>query len=211
MDIDTFTPYLRKQLVLAGLDATKLDRSIALSNKESDDFTNQMQKNSEKGFKLFHDYIKAEQAKTHELEKMLDNMKNPPKLLSDSAIPLAEYVSQSVDIGASTLEKYEKWQQDTQASMTQSLKNPVAPDRKLISIQSQLSRLMAVSGPLPATATPGTSAGYAPLYEGIFILSPITKTQTRLFDYTDGVSAEDEVNIVDIDKDGDNDYIYMLG
>lgn len=70
--------------------------------------------------------------------------------------------------------------------------------------------MMAASGPLPATATPGTAAGYSPLYDGIFVLSPITKIQTRLFDYTDGVSAEDEANRVDIDRDGDDDYIYML-
>ncbi len=98
MDIEMFTPYLRKQLVLAGLDATELDRSITLSHKESDELTMKMQKNSQEGFRLFRQYIDAEEAKTHELEKMLDTMKNPPKLLTDTTIPLAQYISESADI-----------------------------------------------------------------------------------------------------------------
>lgn len=144
-----------------------------------------MQKNAQEGFRLFRKYIDAEQAQTHELEKMLDTMKDPPKLLTDTAIPLAQYVSETIDHPADALTKYETWQENTQKSLEKSTKITLSPDRKLTSIQSQLSRMMAASGPLPATATPGTTAGYSPLYEGIFILSPITKIQTRLFDYTD--------------------------
>ena len=222
MEIDSFIPYFRQQLVLAWLDATELDRSLALSRKESIAVTTKMQKNTEKGFQFFHKYIKEEQAKTHELEKMLDNMKNPPKLMVDRAIPLAQYVSDPVDRGADALDTYQSWQQETQSSFAESLKKPIIPDRKLVSLQWQLHRLLAASGPLPATSTPGTTVGYSPLYEGIFVLSPLTKKQTRLFDYTDWLSTEDKVSIVDIDKDStidldgdgikdnDRDYIFLL-
>lgn len=40
----------------------------------------------------------SEQANIHELEKMLDHMKHPPKLLTDTTIPLAQYISDSVDL-----------------------------------------------------------------------------------------------------------------
>lgn len=97
--------------------------------------TTKMQKNTEKGFQFFHKYIKEEQAKTHELEKMLDNMKNPPKLMVDRAIPLAQYVSDPVDRGADALDTYQSWQQETQSSFAESLKKPIIPDRKLVSLQ----------------------------------------------------------------------------
>ncbi len=35
--------------------------------------------------------------------------------------------------------------------------------------------------------------------------------QTRLFDYTDIIDPESHADAVDIDRDGDDDYIYILG
>jgi hypothetical protein len=210
MDVDEFAPYLRKNLLLAGIDTKEFDRSMILAGKESDEITEKMQKNSREWFQLFRKYIRAEEAKTKELEKMLDRMKNPSPLLSERAIPLAEYVSDSPDIATEALEKYDSWQIRTQKSVVQWANSPTPIDRKLASIQGQIGRMIAASGPLPATATPGTAAWYSPNYEWIFILTPISKTQTRLFDYVDGVSSEDEVSVLDIDKDGDTDYIFMI-
>ena len=55
-------------------------------------------------------YLRSQEAETHELEKMLENMKYPPSILSDRAIPLAEFTSQDRDISTTTLEKYEQWE-----------------------------------------------------------------------------------------------------
>ena len=55
------------------------------------------------------------------------------------------------------------------------------------------------------------ASGYNPLYTGIYIQTPLSKTQIRLFDYVDLVTKKDSVDVVDIDRDGDLDYIYMLG
>jgi hypothetical protein len=54
------------------------------------------------------------------------------------------------------------------------------------------------------------TAGYSPRLEGIYILSPETQTQTRLFDYIDGVGEEDRVEAYDIDRDEDKDYLFLL-
>lgn len=110
MDIDTFAPYLRKQLILAGLDARGLDRSMVKARTESDAFTQKMQKESDRGFTLIRQYLDAETAKTHELEKMLDRMQDPSSLLADRDIPLAQFVSERSDISDRALEKYTSWQ-----------------------------------------------------------------------------------------------------
>lgn len=52
-------------------------------------------------------------------------------------------------------------------------------------------------------------AGYAPAFDGVFILTP-SGVQTRLFDYTDALSPEERLDTVDIDKDGDKDYMFRL-
>lgn len=48
MDTDAFAPYLRKELVLAGLDATRFDRDMRKARLESDALTEKMQENSKK-------------------------------------------------------------------------------------------------------------------------------------------------------------------
>jgi hypothetical protein len=41
---------------------------------------------------------------------MLDRMKNPPEMLSDRSIPMAQFVSEKIDIADRALEKYDTWQ-----------------------------------------------------------------------------------------------------
>lgn len=69
---------------------------------------------------------------------------------------------------------------------------------------------MANAAVTQTSPAPNTAAGYNPKYEGIYILTPISKKQTRLFDYTDLVSPDDTVQITDIDGDRDDDYIFLL-
>lgn len=49
---------------------------------------------------------------------MLDTMRNPPSLLSDSAISLAQYVADTPDLTEKALYKYESWQIDTLDTVT---------------------------------------------------------------------------------------------
>lgn len=76
-------------------------------------------------------------------------------------------------------------------------------------MQSKLSRLASLN-----TASVGTSSsiasGYSPSFNGIYILTP-SGYQTRLFDYLDELTGNEKVETVDIDKDGDMDYLYVMG
>lgn len=64
-----------------------------------------------------------------------------------------------------------------------------------------------------ANAVPESSStladGYAPNYQGIYVLTP-SGTQTRLFDYITPVTEDTRVDSLDIDRDGDTDYMYIL-
>ena len=213
MDVDIFAPYLRKELLLAWLDVRVFDRSMMKARTESDVFTQKMQKDSDRWFTLIRQYLDAETAKTHELEKMLDRLQDPSTLLADRDIPLAQLVSERSDIWDRAHEKYIKWQASQSLSLSQKTETPSSPDPQIESIRGQLGRMIALD-PTPS-AQPvwvgPTAAWYSPKYEGIFILTPVTKTQTRLFDYTDLLAREDTADVVDIDRDGDQDYIFLLG
>ncbi len=41
-------------------------------------------------------------------------------------------------------------------------------------------------------------------------MTPKTRKQTRLFDYIDPVNKNTKVSVLDIDKDGDNDFLFVL-
>ena len=53
------------------------------------------------------------------------------------------------------------------------------------------------------------ASGYSPKFEGIYILTP-SGVQTRLFDYVEPLQGDETVNTVDIDRDGDSDYLYLM-
>ncbi len=79
-----------------------------------------------------------------------------------------------------------------------------------LSLQGKLSRVIAAT---TTNAAPGSNSslasGYAPNYQGIYIRTP-SGVQTRLFDYITPISSDTHVESVDIDRDGDTDYIYIL-
>jgi len=171
-----------------------------------------MMRSSTQGFDLIRKYIQAEEAKNKETEKMLDRMKNPKNLLSDTDAPLAEFTSLPEDQSREVLSRYKSWQQKSLRLDPSSLKVDDSSARQIASLRGQMSRLLAdtsSSSSSSSTSSP-TAAGYSPNYEGVFIITPISLVQTRLFDYIDLLGEDDHVETGDIDRDGDRDYIFLL-
>jgi hypothetical protein len=76
-------------------------------------------------------------------------------------------------------------------------------------LSRRVSRLAANSATPSAGDVIDTAAGYTPNFQGIYILTE-KGTQTRLFDYTQTLQKTDVSTKVDIDRDGDMDYLYIL-
>lgn len=76
--------------------------------------------------------------------------------------------------------------------------------------QTDTESVIARANPKIPTSTPAPT-GYAPRFEGIYILTEPSETQVKLFDYTELVDASTEVVVIDVDQDGDKDYLYVLG
>lgn len=76
--------------------------------------------------------------------------------------------------------------------------------------QTDTESVIARANPKIPTSTPAPT-GYTPRFEGIYILTEPSETQVKLFDYTELVDASTEVVVIDVDQDGDKDYLYVLG
>lgn len=63
--------------------------------------------------------------------------------------------------------------------------------------------------PSPADTEASIAPGYIPNFKGIYIVTS-QGTQTRLFDYTDSLQKDDVSTRIDIDNDGDMDYLFLL-
>lgn len=164
----------------AGLDVAKFDRSLVKARREADDFTKKLEDQNTEGFRLFREFLHAEEAESKEMEKMIDAMRKGNTLLSLSDTPYASFVSDAPSLSDSALARLNRQQNARLIAMDTD--KPDDLGQKLASIGSRMNRLLA-AGPGPAPAS-SAAAGYSPSFNGIYILSPVTKTQTRLFDYT---------------------------
>lgn len=117
MDVETFTPYLRKELLTSGLDVTAFDRAIETARYEADELTTKMYTDQKQGFSHLRKYLEAEQADTHELEKSLERLQHKDTLLSNTALPLAEFVSLDTDMSTPAMMQYKNWQNENMAEL----------------------------------------------------------------------------------------------
>lgn len=140
------------------------------------------------------------------MEKFIDRLKNGNTLLSSRDVPQTVFVSETPSLSDSALNRYNRYQKKRLASNDSFV--PDDFDQKLASIGNRMSRLLAAGvGP---NGSSSSAQGYSPSFNGIYILSPISKTQTRLFDYTSLLQGDEEADVTDIDGDGDNDYLFLL-
>lgn len=181
LTVDEFTPYLRSELLKAGLDVGKFDRSLFKARKEADDLTKKLEDQNKESFRLLREYLHAEEAETKEMEKFIDRLQKGDTLLSLEDTPYANFVSDTPNISESALTRFTKYQNTRLTSSVEVRPDPL--EQSLTSIQKRMNRLIAATSS-SSNASPPTAAGYSPSFDGIYILTPVSKTQTRLFDYT---------------------------
>lgn len=143
LDTDEFSAYFRSELIANGRDVSSLDKSLAKARIESEETTAEILENHETQVRLLKQYIQAEEAKTKEIEKLIDTLKNPPPLLSGNDIPTATFVSRETDRIASALAKYEDFITDSYVAETDV--DETGYEKSLRSYQGRMDRLMAAS------------------------------------------------------------------
>jgi len=170
--------------------------------------------NNEK-FSALRKYLNAEYESTAVLKQKIDLLTKNDKTLASSNTVRSEFVAlNSLSDNSSYLaniynEKFGEipsvqnlwWQASLQ-------KQDIVPNTVLSSLQKKVAVLDNSSS--SPSSSPSLSPGYTPNFQWIYILTP-SGSQTRLFDYVDPLLGDEKAEAVDIDKDGDLDYIFIMG
>lgn len=209
LSTDAFYPYLRSQMVAANLDYAKLDRSMRGARMESEKIVNDFVKTHTESFRLMQSYLDAEMADTKEIEHLIDRLsEDHPRLLSDT-ISAAQFVSNSPSLSDIAGQKYEQYVAK-QSRLTQKYSSENTLDTDIVrSFHGKMERLADATGIAGSSASSTLASGYAPNLQGIYILTP-NGVQTRLFDYIEPLIGNETTEVIDIDRDGDMDYITLM-
>lgn len=210
LGIDDFVSYLSEQFDVSDLSYNRisLERELAKARIESEKIQNELIVYNDKRFGLFRDYLKAENDNNAQLQNLINLLLDEQywekrQLISD--------VSNISTYSQDLLEKFNTHQVESNfdKSLSSQSRNAENIDGPVRVIRSKLSRMIAANTPSSST-TNNITAGYSPNYQGIYIRTPISGTQTQLFDYQSPLTKDTKVETVDIDKDGDFDYLFLL-
>ncbi len=211
LDIDEFISYLKEELNTQNFSNTRinLERDLAVAKIESEKIQNELITYNDKRFDLLRDYLKAENDSSAQLQGIVNLLSKeiswePRQLIAD----ITNISSHSQNL----LEHFNTYQSTNWSSQNMSNLSVQSSnlDKSRISFQRKISRMIAANGTSLPTTTNNISAGYSPNYRGIYIQTPISGTQTQLFDYQAPLTEDTTVESVDIDKDGDMDYLFLL-
>ncbi len=213
LDIEDAKTILISEMKKSGLPAhmvLELQNMLHSAREHQEWITNELVAYNDARFDLIRKYIQAEYDETAELQNIVDALQDNKKLLSWISNP-SRMVSDSLSRRSDgILEQYKRTYEDTQSITEDSSEwdDSFHMGDTVTNLQSKITRLAANSN-IVSQGNTNIAPGYAPSFKGIYVLTP-SGTQTRLFDYIDELTGKEKVNVVDIDKDGDNDYIYLV-
>lgn len=211
LDVPDFSQYLRSEMLAAWMDVKKFDQMMRITHTDADTLTRNMQENQSKSYALLRQYLEAEQAETKSLEKWIDSLSRPDTVLALTGAPLAEYVSNTWEKASTRI--LEKYSVMSAKAISASRRTDLWAEKLISSISRQMHRLAVDATPPlspPESVDANLAPGYTPNFQGIYVLSPVTRSQTRLFDYTALLDGSETADLVDFDRDGDMDYLYMI-
>jgi hypothetical protein len=214
LDTDEFKEHIMGQFDITNNSLAKstLLKELKKSEIESERLTNKLLEAHNEKFDILIKYIQAEYDSTAELQNILDMITDDS--LSQLAFENTFGPSQLVqwDVSNRTESLLKKY-----TTLNTSSIQDVQPSSSRTGVQGSLGRLSARLNTLAAVTSASSSAStwndglawYAPVFDGVFVLTP-SGVQTRLFDSTDLLSSDERINVADIDRDGDKDYLFRL-
>jgi hypothetical protein len=209
IDIDEFKDLLHSEYKKNSLVSTlwvRLDKELQKVKLEEQKLTSLLlQENNEK-FELLRAYFEAEYKETSELQEKVDLLQKRENFLATNIDMRKELVADTNSESQSDilLHKYTKkfW------SISYISDTPTLPQEK-IGFQKYFALNTWNTSSVSSSPSFQPTSLYSPNFQGIYILTP-SGEQTRLFDYIDPLLWEEHVETIDIDKDGDNDYVFIL-
>ncbi len=169
LDIDQFIPFFRRELITSGQPTISLDRSLQKIRIDLEHTNREITTHQSQQSRYLNSYIEAEEAKTRELEKLIDRMRHPDLMLSENDLPIATYVGQANDLAGTRLEKYQSFL--ALSNPLTSLKSSTYPDeyriqKDGISLKNRMNRLVASDGGAGITLpSERITQGYSPKLE----------------------------------------------
>lgn len=146
------------------------------------------------------------------MQKTIDSLTDEPKILASldhdivtRSMVAAQVASKSTSLLDEYNQRFVSSKSETEIDSPLELSTIAATDR----LQSSFSQLIADTATSSSSSSSQIAAGYSPSFEGIYILTP-SGAQTRLFDYTEPLTGNEIAEAVDIDKDGDMDYLFIM-
>lgn len=146
------------------------------------------------------------------MQKTIDTLTDEPKILasldrdiSRRSMVAAEVASKSASLLEEYNQKFVSSKSEMEVDSSLELSTITATER----LQSSFTQLIADTATASSSSSSQVAAGYSPSFDGIYILTP-SGAQTRLFDYTDPLTGNETAEAVDIDKDGDTDYLFIM-
>jgi hypothetical protein len=217
VDIDVFKTFLIGELEAAWLyDAKdKLVASLKKSERTSDTFIQKLTAKHDAKYDALEAYIQAEYDATWEMQNIIDALSGKDTApLGFEWSDIRSFVSSDDDKAGKLLAAYDALNVP-EVMLPEENEMNISERKPNLSILARLDRLATSS---LAAATTGTSTsssssdipdGYLPAYKGVYVLTP-SGVQTRLYDADITMAPEFDITTIDIDKDGDKDYIFVL-
>lgn len=221
LDVDEFANYFKKELVSAGFarDAYALDGKLRAAKIEAEKLQKEIEDFNREKFDLMYKFIDAQEEQNAKLQNIVDLLKSNDKNLL--AAHVGNFASEEENLQKSSiiLTQLENLQKSVVANVHENNRKNISAyeigkslDARAKRIAQFTNREINSDGTTTEliTSNPYTT-GYLPKFEGMYILTETQNIQTKLFDYTELIADNDRVDVVDIDNDGDKDYIFVLG
>lgn len=165
---------------------------------------------NETKYDILTQYIQTQYDETAYMQNIIDLLTTDTPLLASTDITRAQMVADTNRTRSTELAR--EWNTRNSLSLISTPTSSVADSysTEANALIKRVGRMAALSADTTVSGTESTlTSGYTPNLSGIYIVTS-RGTQTRLFDYTESLQKTDDSTKIDIDKDGDMDYLFVM-
>ena len=221
LDNESFAKYLKSELLASGFiaQAADLDKKMYAAQTEAKKLQAEIEAYNREKFDLLYEFVHEHERKNGELQNIVDLLRNDDPSLLANAPYVGQFASDESEKSSLALSQLANLESRAIESIADNSVTETTTAQDIgKSLERRIHRLAQLNTsnnsqniPEHSVNTAGIAANYLPKFEGIYVLTENSKTQTKLFDYVELLGKNDRVDTKDIDNDADRDYIFVLG